>query len=593
MPDLTDSFCERCGTRYAFAAKSPGGSHLQGARVLVRGLKDFVLSDGQSMREALALARLEEDHEESTRLSEAFHRIFNFCLTCRQYACYRCWNPEAGACLSCTPRSELSPAALEAHPRARPSITRSPDRPISPTGPAPQGALDPALRQHFDPLVHPAEQRPGRGLEDSALPAWPSADLPAGSTPRGAARAGNVRPLPDGTIETEAGSLWPIADEMAPEMTLTPEELELVEAHLRGGDAVREPAAEPEAPAPGTPLVEDVARPADRSEDLVKAEVPSGPAMEPEAAVIADGTALATPGVLGPALPEPAVEVLPQRTPSSPTTMPPPLGGRQAPQPEAGRHRPILARLFGRRTSPPETPTAATPRPAPRLPGEPQTDEWPIATRWVDRPAATRNRRHEADRATVDAGSVDPAAAQPAPEVTSAWAPAPAELELEHADFGLEVPVSASLHATEPEPPARTDADREALESPSRGSLRAVDRDHTGQPVAQTEVGPTPAASPGPAAPALSPRPPLGASWPPLGASWRAHDGSTGSSGPEAPPVLPVAAARPDWAPPMTELWVQSAERVLNQGSARVCRGCALPLSAQARYCRRCGTDQA
>ena len=83
MQDLTDSYCERCGARYAFDANAPKGLSLKGARLLAKGLKNFVMTDGQSMADAMTLARNEDDHQNSSRMTEAFHRTFNFCMTCR------------------------------------------------------------------------------------------------------------------------------------------------------------------------------------------------------------------------------------------------------------------------------------------------------------------------------------------------------------------------------------------------------------------------------------------------------------------------------------------------------------------------------
>ena len=102
MPDaLTESFCERCGTRYEFAVPTRL-SPLRKTRGLVGGLKNYVLghdslsdSIGDGMRiqeEALAAGQL-----------EAFHASFNFCIQCRQYTCMTCWNDEAGRCQTCEP----------------------------------------------------------------------------------------------------------------------------------------------------------------------------------------------------------------------------------------------------------------------------------------------------------------------------------------------------------------------------------------------------------------------------------------------------------------------------------------------------------
>ena len=108
---LTESFCERCGTRYTF--ESPRQRvRLKGVKVLSRGLKNFVLSDGTSMDEAMAAARSETDREVTAHQLDAFHKTFNFCMSCRQYTCRDCWNEVEARCLSCAPHlgHEILPA---------------------------------------------------------------------------------------------------------------------------------------------------------------------------------------------------------------------------------------------------------------------------------------------------------------------------------------------------------------------------------------------------------------------------------------------------------------------------------------------------
>jgi ribosomal protein L40E len=99
---LTESFCERCGTRYTFESARPR-TRLKGVKVLSRGLKNFVLSDDTSIDEAMAAARSEADREASSHQLDAFHKTFNFCMSCRQYTCPNCWNDAEARCLSCAP----------------------------------------------------------------------------------------------------------------------------------------------------------------------------------------------------------------------------------------------------------------------------------------------------------------------------------------------------------------------------------------------------------------------------------------------------------------------------------------------------------
>ena len=81
--------------------------------------------------------------------------------------------------------------------------------------------------------------------------------------------------------------------------------------------------------------------------------------------------------------------------------------------------------------------------------------------------------------------------------------------------------------------------------------------------------------------------------WPPLGAKWPAQKAREDLwPAPEAPGLPAALTAVESSAALMAQMWVQSTQEVLNRGSARVCHHCALPLSTQARFCRRCGTKQ-
>ena len=75
MPDLTDSFCERCGARHVVSPNAPRALSFKRARVLATGLKYFVLTDGQSMRDSLTLARHEDEHQDT---NGAQNRIVEF-----------------------------------------------------------------------------------------------------------------------------------------------------------------------------------------------------------------------------------------------------------------------------------------------------------------------------------------------------------------------------------------------------------------------------------------------------------------------------------------------------------------------------------
>src|SRR5262245_47552018 len=118
MPELlTESFCERCGTRYTFESVAPKKTRKLGQfKTLGKGVKNWVMSDDSSLDEAMAIARSDEEREVTSQQLEAFHSTFNFCMSCRQYTCANCWNTADGQCLSCAPLGEdaFVPQSLEA-----------------------------------------------------------------------------------------------------------------------------------------------------------------------------------------------------------------------------------------------------------------------------------------------------------------------------------------------------------------------------------------------------------------------------------------------------------------------------------------------
>ncbi|MEA2548326.1 MAG: hypothetical protein QOE42_924, partial [Chloroflexota bacterium] len=105
MPEiLTESFCERCGTRYTFESAAPRKTRRIGQlKTLSKGMKNWVMSDDTSLDEAMAAARNDDDRELTSHQLDAFHATFNFCMTCRQYTCGNCWNAAEGRCLTCAP----------------------------------------------------------------------------------------------------------------------------------------------------------------------------------------------------------------------------------------------------------------------------------------------------------------------------------------------------------------------------------------------------------------------------------------------------------------------------------------------------------
>jgi hypothetical protein len=102
MPEaLTESFCERCGTRYEFPAPAKL-STLRKTRGLVSGFKNYIMSQ-DALSDTIEDAMRSEEEVLAAHQLEAFHSAFNFCINCRQYACTNCWNESAGRCRTCVP----------------------------------------------------------------------------------------------------------------------------------------------------------------------------------------------------------------------------------------------------------------------------------------------------------------------------------------------------------------------------------------------------------------------------------------------------------------------------------------------------------
>ncbi len=110
MPDaLTESYCERCGTRYEFAAPTKM-TPMRRTRSLISGFKNYVLSQ-DSLSDSLTDAVRSQEEQLASRQLDAFHSSFNFCIDCRQYTCTNCWNDSVGRCQSCQPLPVTQPLA--------------------------------------------------------------------------------------------------------------------------------------------------------------------------------------------------------------------------------------------------------------------------------------------------------------------------------------------------------------------------------------------------------------------------------------------------------------------------------------------------
>jgi hypothetical protein len=249
MPEiLTESFCERCGTRYTFESAAPTKARKLGRfKTLSKGLKNYVLSDDTSMDEAMAAARSDEERQMTAQQLDAFHATFNFCMSCRQYTCGNCWNEIEGLCLTCAPHlgHEIMPAPF---PTFEPKISPGP----------------------FTTFQTEIPPEPPRVEE-----AWPTADLPVVETAAADETNGHVdpeevvdveeidvaarlahlsfAPPPEPVVDREA---WPLADEssaVAEPVATEMETFEAVAAPALDSEPMVEVAAEPEPAVEVTP----------------------------------------------------------------------------------------------------------------------------------------------------------------------------------------------------------------------------------------------------------------------------------------------------------------------------------------------------
>ena len=250
MPEiLTESFCERCGTRYTFQSSAPKVGRMAKMKVLSRGLKNYVLSDETSLDEALADARSIDDREQSVEQLDAFHKTFNFCMSCRQYTCANCWNDREGRCLSCAPSLSVG---------------------ILPSG---MPALNPIAGMAALTNGH-AHDGNGHGPLQADGSAWPQADLGIASDDSTFEGTGDADEKPVSRLEALFGreeaarikASAPVYDDDEP--TSVPEMIGLEESTSKG----RKAAPKPELKTEPAPELEPVAADADATTEPVAAE---------------------------------------------------------------------------------------------------------------------------------------------------------------------------------------------------------------------------------------------------------------------------------------------------------------------------------
>ncbi|HVL54656.1 MAG TPA: hypothetical protein VM344_10415, partial [Vitreimonas sp.] len=265
MPEiLTESFCERCGSRYTFESAAPGGRGIGRFKTLSKGLKNFVMSDDQSFDEAFAAARSDLERQAIAQQLDAFHKAFNFCMTCRQYTCSNCWNREEGRCLTCAPQlgHEILPAAF--------APVESIGNGASTTAPRPEELAWPTVD------LRPADAEPRATEGATEEDGWSEADMPEDVL---AGRLAALGIEPAATDADDAGH--EVSRELAPEAEAVTEpepEAVVAEAEPEPEAVVAEAEPEPEAVvAEAEPEPEAVVAEAEPEPEAVVAEAEPEP----------------------------------------------------------------------------------------------------------------------------------------------------------------------------------------------------------------------------------------------------------------------------------------------------------------------------
>ncbi len=582
---LTESFCERCGTRYSFdQTAKPRRGGIGRVRVLTRGLRNYVVNDGLPMADAMAEARDEESRAGTVRQLDAFHSAFNFCISCRQYTCANCWNATAGECLTCAPdlAREILPAPFPDLPAAGPVASGNGHS-------IPEAIVWPVVDlERGQPGAMPADEAKAPATQASLAAPEPedaqsSVAEPSAEEPAVLARldAFVAAPTRGGVEELTAEELAEIESALAATYPV-PETPSATD-----GQEAREVALEPEAAAEAQVALEPEAAAEAQVALEPEAAAEAQVALEPEAAAEAqvalepEAAAEAQVALEPEAAAEAQVALEPEAAAEAQVALEPEAAAEAqvALEPEAAAEAQVVAL--------PDMPDVTRAPGAPAEPAELSATELPaVAATPVDPVEAGRSQtrsllgRFRPGRPAAPRPEDEPAAAALAMAAAAQAEPAP--------EPGPAAPVAEPAPvAAEPAPvaePAAAPAPTDSIEQPT---WRVV----------------APDAAPAPAEP-TSPTPP--SDWPATPA-WPTNPsvprpGSVPRSdtvpGPGAAPwAARLATARPE----PTGVWAASSQEVLGspagapQGAPAIqaCVSCGLSLSANARFCRRCGTRQA
>jgi hypothetical protein len=627
MPEiLTESFCERCGTRYTFQSSAPKVGRVAKFKVLSRGLKNYVLSDETSLDEALADARSVDDREQSVEQLDAFHKTFNFCMSCRQYTCANCWNEREGRCLSCAPSLSVG---------------------LLPSG---MPALNPIAGMASLTNGHSADGNGHAPLQADGS-AWPEADLGIASDDASLSGTEEVEEKPVSRLEALFGreeaarikASAPVYDDAEP--TSVPEMIGLEEARskdrkvtpkpepivmpeqvsaLSGEDAASdEPAAPPVASMIGAEVeteAQDVASESsvDEDFDFVAAIADVAAEDEPDARIATAATVGDEPAKVGDAA-EPAVAGQAEPVPLHPVD---PATDELAAAAAAQTHG-LLDKFRARPVVMPEPkPIPSTPA-VPRVAMEPPAAPMPLV-------AAAPNTVEPAFQPTAPT----PPPSVPGPTHLPYAAAGPMAVPAAPQPYGVIGRPATNATPTYPAQPAMPYAAQ--TPPPYDPTAPQPYLAQIGQPYTpsaaqvqpypappQPQGGPTPGSyppfQPGYTSPPLQPQygaPPASPQYaPPPAPSWRmvapespyvapaSGNGHVYNAPPPPPANEPQWPDAPSWPTPVPAasrtrgaeaVWAESTRDLLSRPETGVsaCFKCGLPLSATARFCRRCGTSQ-
>jgi hypothetical protein len=301
MPEaLTESFCERCGTRYEFAAPTELNT-IRKTRGLISGLRNYIMSQ-DSLSDAVGDAMRSEEEALASAQLDAFHDSFSFCIQCRQYTCVNCWNDDAGRCRTCVPivgtddLIERFEASFSAQHPAVPG-----------EGVAEPGADD--LNRRLGVDMWPSEDLSAAATNGSTAAEWPAEPaepepiaaepepepepVTAEAEPEPDPVAPDLQPMPLATIESTPEPTWPdtpVTAEAEPALVweadaafeLEPEPVVAeVEPEPEPEPVVAEVEPEPEP----EPVVAEVEPEPEPEPEPVVAEVEPEPEPEPEPVV--------------------------------------------------------------------------------------------------------------------------------------------------------------------------------------------------------------------------------------------------------------------------------------------------------------------